>query len=156
MVAALVLSVVGYTVWRGSEPGRPCAPDYPDKQGSDVCADARGTVAMDNLTVSATPLAATDNGSGGLTLCSDVTLSNNTGSKQDYNVQDFKIQNAAGQQDGPDLSAVSGTLRSGSLGPGGTKTGRICDDRPAQKGQYALIYAPSLFDYQRGVWLSQH
>lgn len=155
VVVALALSVAGYLLWRGSGPGRPCGPDYVGKQVSDVCADERGTVAMDNLTVSSTPLAATDNGTGGLTLCSDVTLSNNSDSKQDYNVQDFMIQNAEGQQDPPDPAAIAGTLRSGSLGPGGTKTGRICDDRPAQKGLYALIYAPSLFDSRRGIWLSQ-
>lgn len=156
IVAALAVSVVSYVVWRGAGPGRPCGPEYLGKQGSDICADDRGTVAMENLTVSATPLAATDNGSGGLTLCSDVTLSNNSDAKQDYNIQDFRIQNPAGQQDAPDPSVISGTLRSGSLGLDGTKTGRICDDGRAQKGLYALIYSPSLFDSRRGVWLSQH
>jgi hypothetical protein len=120
-----------------------------------VCADARGSVSLDNLTVSATPLASTDDETGGLSLCSSVTLTNNTGDKQDYNAQDFKIQNPAGASSAPDASDLGGTLRSGALGPGGTKTGTICDRRPAQKGLYAVVYQPSLFGDQRGVWLSQ-
>lgn len=118
-----------------------------------MCADARGTVSLDNLTVSATPLASTDDETGGLALCSSITLTNDTGDKQDYNAQDFKIKNPAGEAGAPN---AGGTLSSGSLGPGGTKTGTICDARPAQKGLYAVVYQPSLFGDQRGVWLSPH
>jgi Domain of unknown function (DUF4352) len=108
---------------------------------------------MDNLTVSATSLAATDNGIGGLSLCSDVTLTNNSGDKQNYSPVDFKIQNPSGEMNSP----TSGTLHTaGTLAPGGTKTGTICHDSTAQTGLYAVIYEPSVLGAQRGVWLYQH
>ena len=150
---------IGVTVTGWGRPGSPCEPDYIGKQSSDVCADSRGTVSLDNLTVSATPLASADDEAGGIALCSSVTLSNNTGEKQDYNAQDFTIQDptgAAGSDDGSGAPAIRGTLRSGALGPGGTKTGTICDHRPSRKGLYAVFYEPSLFGGQRGVWLSRH
>jgi hypothetical protein len=155
VVLGLAAAGAGWLIWGGGS-GRPCASDYPGKHQSDVCADSRGTVVLDNLTVSATPLASNDNGNGGLALCSDVTLSNNSVDKQDYNAADFTIQNPAGEAKSPDPQAINGALRSGALGPGGTKTAKICDQRPLQTGLYVLIYAPSLFDAQRGIWLSPH
>lgn len=156
VAGAIVAVGISFAVTRSSVPARPCEPDYIGKQSSDVCADSRGSVTMDDFTISATPLAAADDENGGLSLCSSVTLTNNSGDKQDYNAADFKIQNPNGEASSPDSSDVSGTLRSGALGPGGTKTGTICDDRPSQKGLYAFVYEPSLFGEQRGVWLSQH
>jgi hypothetical protein len=154
-IAVLIVIGIGLVRWFVSAPGNPCAPDYVGKQSSDVCADAGGTVSLDNFTVSATPLAASDDETGGIALCSSITLTNNSGDKQDYNSQDFKIQDPNGEAN-PDSPGISGTLRSGALGPGGTKTGTICDGRPARRGLYALVYQPSLFGEQRGVWLSQH
>jgi hypothetical protein len=162
-VIVVALAVIGVSLagWGGSpfaqhDPGKPCAPSYLGKQDSDVCADTSGTVSMDNLTVSATPLAASDDETGGISLCSNITLTNNSADKQDYNSQDFTIQDPGGDKAPPDSGVANGALRSGALGPGGTKTGKICDDRTARKGLYAVIYAPSLFGAQRGVWLSQH
>jgi hypothetical protein len=137
-------------------PGTPCAISYIGKRDSDVCADASGTVTVDNLTVSATPLAATGDGSGGISLCSNVTLTNSSGDSQDYDALDFKIQNPSGDLEPPSSLGISGTLHAGTLAPGGTKTGKVCDDKPERKGLYALIYKPSSFGAQRGVWLSQH
>jgi len=153
-VLTLVSVVIGISVagW-GDGSGKPCAHFYAGERGSDMCADASGTVSMGNLTVSATSLAATDNGTGGLALCTSVTLTNDSVDQQDYSVADFKIQNPAGEM----APTTSGTLRTaGALGLGGTKTGTICDNRPLQRGLYALVYEPSVLGARRGVWLTQH
>jgi hypothetical protein len=47
------------------------------------------------LTVTATPLKNTDNGFGGKSLCSEITLKNDSGDSQDYNALNFKIQTRA-------------------------------------------------------------
>jgi hypothetical protein len=152
----LVFVVIGISLpeWgESSASGKPCAPFYVGKQDSDLCADARGAVITDNLTVSATSLAATDNGIGGLSLCSDVTLTNNSGDKQNYSAVDFRIENPSGEMNSP----TSGTLlhTAGTLAPGGTKTGTICHPSTAQTGLYAVIYQPSVLGARRGVWVSQ-
>jgi hypothetical protein len=157
VASGVVVAAVGIGGWiTGAAPGEPCATDYPGKRNSDVCADSGGTVSMDNLTVSATPLAATDGEAGGIVMCSSITLTNNTDAKQDYNAADFTVRDPSGESSPPDSTPIGGTLQSGALGPGGTKTGTICDERPVRRGLYAVTYEPSLFGDQRGVWLSQH
>jgi hypothetical protein len=153
LVAVAVLLLGAEVTGWSSAPGKPCGPPYPGKLRTDVCADSGGTIVMDNLTVSATSLAETDNETGGLSLCSSVTLTNDSGDEQDYSAADFKIQNPAGDM----TTTGSGTLHTaGTLDPGGTKTGTICDNKATQPGTYALIYEPSILGAQRGVWLTQH
>jgi hypothetical protein len=162
VLAAVGVSIAGWTGMPFSHDtqqagrGQQCASSYIGRQDSDVCADATGTVTVHDLTISGTPLAAIDDEAGGIALCSSVTLTNNSGEKQGYNTQDFKIQNPAGEVNSPDPQGIDGALQSGALGAGGTKTGKVCDERGARKGLYAVIYEPDLFGPERGVWLSQH
>lgn len=150
VVLVLIVSVAGIAGW-GDDPAPSCGLFYAGKQDTDVCADAGGTVSVDKLTISATPLALLDNGSG-LSLCTTVDLTNDSGDDQNYSTADFKIQNPAGEMS----SRTSGTLApSSTLASGASQSGTICDTRPIQTGAYALIYEPSVLGAQRGVWLSE-
>ncbi len=138
----------------GAAPGAtPCAADYADKQPKDVCADANGTVTLQGLTVKATPLQGTSNGIGGKSLCSEISLKNDSGESQDYNALDFKIQTPSGDVSSTSTMGIGSTLNSGTLVAGGTKTGTICRDDATEKGQYVVIYKPNAFMDERAVWL---
>lgn len=150
VVVAIGISLTG---WSNSPPGRPCALPYAGEQGSDVCADSSGTVTTANLTVNATPLAPDGPGGGSLSLCSRVTLTNNSDDTQGYHAADFTIQNPSGEVNSP----TSGTFhRSATLAARSSATGTICDDRALWSGLYAVIYEPAVAGTQRGVWLTQH
>lgn len=133
--------------------GAPCAADYADKQPKDVCADANGTVTLEGLTVTATPLKNTDDGFGGKSLCSEISLKNDSGGSQDYNALDFKIQTPSGDVSTMSTMGLGSTLDSGTLVASGTKTGTICRDEATEKGQYVVIYKPNGFADDRAVWL---
>lgn len=135
--------------------GTACAEDYADKQPNDVCADANGTVTLQGLTVTATPLTSTNNGIGGKSLCSDITIRNGSDESKDYNVFDFKIQTPSGDVSSTSSAGIGSTLASGTLIASGTKSGKVCRDDAAEKGQYVLIYKPIGFTDDRAVWLSK-
>jgi hypothetical protein len=133
--------------------GTACAADYADKQPKDVCADANGTVTLQGLTVTAAPLKITSNGIGGKSLCSEITLKNDSGESQDYNALNFKIQTPSGDVSSTSTTGIGSTLNSGTLVAGGTKTGTICRTDATEKGQYVVIYKPNPWMDDRGVWL---
>lgn len=143
----------GSATGTGAPGGTSCAEDYADKQPKDVCADANGTVTLQGLTVTATPLKNTDNGIGGKSLCSEISLKNDSGESQDYNALNFKIQTPSGDVSSTSTMGIGSTLYSGTLVAGGTKTGTICRDDATEKGQYVVIYKPNAFMDERAVWL---
>ena len=146
-------SAAGDTTTNDTSGGAPCAGDYADKQAEDVCADANDTVTLQGLTVTATPLKTSDNGIGGRSLCTDVTLKNGSGESKDYNALDFKIQTPNGDVATASAMGVGATLGSGTLVAGGTKSGKLCRDDATEKGQYVVIYKPNPWMDDRGVWL---
>jgi Domain of unknown function (DUF4352) len=133
--------------------GTMCAEDYADKQPKDVCAEANGTVTLQGLTVTATPLKSASNAIGGKSLCSEISLKNDSGESQNYNALDFKIQTPSGDVSSTSTMGIGSTLNSGTLVAGGTKTGTICRDDATEKGQYVVIYKPNAFMDDRAVWL---
>jgi hypothetical protein len=143
----------GTTAAGAASDGTPCAADYADKQTTDVCADANGTVTLEGLTVTATPLKSTNDGIGGKSLCSDVTLRNGSDESKDYNVFDFKIQTPSGDVSSTSSAGIGSSLNSGTLVAGGTKSGKVCRDDATEKGQYVMIYKPNAFVDDRAVWL---
>ena len=120
-----------------------------------MCADANGTVTLQGLTVTATPLKSTNNPIGGKSLCSDVTIRNGSGESKDYNVFDFKIRTSSGDVSSTSSAGIGSTLASGTLVAGGTKSGKVCRDDATEKGQYVLIYKPIGFADDRAVWLTE-
>lgn len=143
----------GGTAGGAASGGTACAADYADKQPEDVCADANGTVTLQGLTVTATPLKNTDNGFGSKSLCSEIALKNDSGESQDYNALDFKIQTPSGDVSTTSSMGLGSTLNSGTLVSGGTKTGTICRDDATEKGSYVVIYKPNSLMDARAVWL---
>jgi hypothetical protein len=146
-------SGAGSAAGTGGPAGTACAEDYADKQPKDVCADASGTVTLQGLTVTATPLKNADNGIGGKSLCSEISLKNASGESKDYNVFDFKIQTPSGDVSSTSSAGIGSTLQSGTLVAGGTKSGKVCRDDATEKGRYVLIYKPNPFMDDRAVWL---
>ena len=53
----------------------------------------------------------------------------------------------------PSLMGPGETLDSGALIAGGTKTGKVCSEDTAEKGQFVFIYKPNAFEATRGIWL---
>jgi hypothetical protein len=132
-----------------------CTASYPDKQSSDICADASGTVTISGVAVTATPLAAASDVTGSPILCSNVTIKNNSSKSQDYNVLDFKIQTPSGNVSTGSTLNLGSTLNSGTLVAGGTTAGKVCtDNKTGEKGAFVLIYKPSVFNSTRGTWLT--
>jgi len=127
---------------------------YPDQQKRDMCADATNTVVLGGLTVTASPLTLKTADLGARALCSTVTLQNTSTKSRDYNVLDFKLQTPNGDvATASFLNFAGGTLGSGVLISGGTKTGLICSDFTGEKGRYVFIYKPDPFQPDRGIWL---
>jgi hypothetical protein len=130
-----------------------CAASYPDKQDTDVCADSSGTLTLNDVAVTASPLASVK-GVLGKALCTNVTIKNNGTETANYNVFDFKLQTPSGDVATAGTVGIDGNLNSGALVAGGTKTGKVCSSgEAAQKGQYVFIYKPNLFLADRGIWL---
>ena len=103
--------------------------------------------------MTATSLKSGSNGIGGKSLCTDVTLKNDSGESKDYNVFDFKIQTPSGDVSSTSSAGIGSTLQSGTLVAGGTKAGKLCRDGAQEKGQYVVIYKPNAFMDERAVWL---
>jgi hypothetical protein len=129
-----------------------CPQPYPDKQKADHCSDTTGTVTLSGMAVTAKNLARST-GSLGTEICSDVSMVNNSNKTLDFNQFDFKLQTPAGEVKSFEL-AYQTTLSSGQLVAGGSKSGRVCSkDVPGTTGQFVLIYKPSGFSSDRGIWL---
>ncbi|MCW6005367.1 DUF4352 domain-containing protein [Micromonospora sp. CPCC 205371] len=122
---------------------------YPDQQpDNDRCADAVGSVTIDEVKVVATPLARRQD-----TLCTDVSYANNSDKTISFNVFDWKLQVPTGEvKDAFDSTDNPNWLGSGDLVKGGTKSGTVCYEAPGS-GQFILIYKPSFWSDARGIWV---
>lgn len=136
-----------------SSVSRACATPYPDKQEKDVCADADSTVNLNGVVVTTTPFTLTSDAFGGKSLCTGVTIRNTTTESQDYNEFNFKAQTPSGDVGSLSAQAMGQTLNSGTLVPGGTKTGKVCTADSGEQGQHVFIYKPSVWHADRGIWL---
>jgi hypothetical protein len=126
---------------------------YPDHHKQDTCADLSNTVKLDGLTVRASPFTSESDAIGGKALCAKVAIRNTSSKSQDYNVLDFKVQTPSGDVATTSTLSLAGTLDSGTLIAGATKTGLVCTDNKGEKGKYIFIYKPNPFESNRGIWL---
>lgn len=126
---------------------------YADQQpDNDRCADAQGSVTLDEVTVTASALNQNQTG-----MCSNVNYSNNSQETVSFNALDWKLQLPTGEvRDWSDSPLTAGDeLDSGDLVPGGTKTGTVCFEATAGPGQFVLIYKPSFWSDARGIWVNE-
>jgi hypothetical protein len=110
-------------------------------------------VDLSGVVVTATAFTPVTDEFSGKTLCTTVTVHNGTSKSQDYNEFDFKVQTPGGDVSSLSAQGSGGTLGSGTLVAGGTKTGRLCTTDAGEKGQYVFIYKPNAFESDRGIWL---
>lgn len=127
---------------------------YPDQQKLDICADAAHTVVLDGVSVTAAPFVSKTDALDGKALCSDVTLKNNSSKSKDYNIFDWKVQTPSGDVSTTSVLNMASTLSSGTIIAGASKNGLVCTDDKGEKGTYVLIYKPSGWNDDRGVWLN--
>lgn len=130
-----------------------CTASYPDRQETDVCAGANRAVNLNGLVVTASAFSSVTDEFEGRTLCTTVRFRNTSSNSQDYNEFDFKVQTPSGDVSTESAQAYGGTLGSGTLVAGGSKTGKICANDTGEKGQYVFIYKPNPFKPDRGIWL---
>jgi hypothetical protein len=124
---------------------------YPDQQKTDCVALPDNSVAMANTAVTATWTRSTDSLSQAV-ICAAVTIKNNNKSTISYNEFDWKLQTPSGKVLDASL-ADTNALNSGDLVGGGTASGNVCFDDPAQSGGYVGIYKPDPYNATRGIWL---
>lgn len=162
VVAVLVVIIIIAAVAGGGSNGSAPKNDtcvgktYPDKQPTDVCADAANTVVTRDMTVIATPLKSEKSSLGsGTELCSTVTVKNTSNESQDYNTFNFKLQSPSGAVETTSGLGFNSDFGSGAIVAGGSKTGKVCTSvKAVEKGQWVFIYDPSPFTDERGIWLT--
>lgn len=84
-------------------------------------------------------------------LVADVTILNRDDKAQSYNVFEWKLITPAGQIIDPTFTSAK-QLGSGDLAKGGTVSGQIVWEVGTQKGDFYVVYDPSDFGDERGVW----
>jgi hypothetical protein len=85
----------------------------------------------------------------GPTLCSAVTVTNQSAAAVDVGSVQWKLQQPNGIIE---TFALTGTLQGGQVAAGGTAKGTVCFADTGQSGAFLLLWQP-LFRVERGVWL---
>ncbi|WP_181032558.1 MULTISPECIES: DUF4352 domain-containing protein [unclassified Arthrobacter] len=130
------------------------APAFPGAENADVVGLAGEALVLGDVTVTSTPL--TD-GDSTLrpTLCTTATLQNNSDETIDFNIFDWKLQSPSGTIRNSTVVGSDNSLSSGEVAPGGTATGDVCFNDPAETGQFVVLYEPVFsFFSDRGAWIN--
>jgi hypothetical protein len=85
----------------------------------------------------------------GPTLCTPVTMTNNSSTVTDVGPEEWKLQDPDGTVE---TFAITGSLQGGQIAPGGSARGTVCFSDNGQSGTFVLLWQP-LFQVARGVWL---
>jgi hypothetical protein len=122
---------------------------YPDqRRDHDVCANAAGTVALNGISVTATPLARDAAGN----LCSTVHYVNNTDHTVSANPRDWRLRAPNGQSQ--DSAAPGrGDLTAGEVVKGGDRDGTVCFNPVTGGGTFVVVYQAPV-EQLRGIWLT--
>lgn len=128
---------------------------FPGEQDSDIVGQAGTALALDEVSVTSTPLVQGDP-TLGPTLCTTVTVENGSDSTASFSAFDWQLQSPTGA-----VLRTSGTgsttlLSTGELVPGGTTSGDVCfANESGESGQFVVLYQPSFtFSTERGAWLN--
>jgi hypothetical protein len=127
---------------------------FPGQTENDTVADGGQTITVDDVAITATPMAPGDD-TIGATLCTTVTVVNGSDEQVSYNPFEFTLQDPAGAARNSTFGGSDTLLNSGELAPGGTVTGDVCFDATEQGGMHALIHEPVFsFSDERAVWVT--
>ncbi|MCE3554429.1 DUF4352 domain-containing protein [Pseudonocardia sp. RS11V-5] len=130
-------------------------PAFPGKKEGDVSVQAGGTVTIDGLAVTSTPLR---RGASTFekTLCTTLTYANGGSRNTSFGMFDYKLQDPKGAIVNPTFFGGGTALDSGDLAPGGKVSGDVCfEDKANAKGLYIVLYEPNMFLRDRGAFLNQ-
>jgi hypothetical protein len=134
------------------KPGRPAGyhgPSYPGMLTQDHVAAGVGapaTLGGETLTAGALTHTASIFGP---TLCSAVTVANDSPTAKDAGPVEWRLQQPNGIIE---TFALTGTLPGGQVAPGAKATGTVCFADTGQSGTFLLLWQP-LFQVTRVVWL---
>lgn len=131
---------------------------FPGALESDVIGKAGDELKLGDVTVTSSALTEGANPEfAGLTLCSTVSLTNNSDETIDFNAFDWKMQEPGGTILNFGLMGSDNLLSGGQIAPGGSTSGDVCfDSKGSQAGTYVLIYEPIFsFFSDRGAWINE-
>jgi hypothetical protein len=132
----------------------PAGPSFQGQQEGDTSAEPGQTITLDDVAITSTALVAGD-ATLGSTLCTTVTIANNSDDQVSFNSFEYTLQDPAGAIRNATFLGSDTLLSSGDLATGGTVTGDVCFDDAAATGTYAVIYAPAFsFSSDRAVWVN--
>jgi hypothetical protein len=132
----------------------PAGPTFQGQTEKDTSAEPGQTITLDEVAMTSTALVEGD-ATLGATLCTTVTIANNSGEQVDFNSFEYTLQDPAGAIRNTTFMGSDNLLSSGNLAPAGTVTGDVCFDATGATGTYAVIYAPAFsFSNDRAVWVN--
>lgn len=141
----------------GGDSAAPAAgPTFQGQTEDDTTAEPGQTITIDDVAITASPLFDGDN-TFGATLCSTITIVNDSSNSESFNLFDYNLQDPNGATRQIGMGGSGTELNSGELAAGGgTVTGDVCfDNATAMTGTFALTYAPAFsLSNERAVWVS--
>ncbi len=129
---------------------------FPGKKDRDMAVKPGDEVQLSDWTTTAGALKSRTDPGFGKQLCAPVTMLNRDDSAQDYNSYSWQLQSPSGDTKDLAISESNNAFGSGTLAPGGTKTGTLCWDNPGDSGTYVVLWQPDQFSSDaRGAWVSK-
>uniref|UniRef100_UPI002601402B DUF4352 domain-containing protein n=1 Tax=uncultured Arthrobacter sp. TaxID=114050 RepID=UPI002601402B len=130
-------------------------PAFAGAEDSDVVGQAGETLTLGEIAVASTAIGAGDD-TLGPTLCTAVTVNNESTETIDFNAFDWKLQAPSGTILNTGFSGSANMITGGQIAPGGSTTGDICfDNARAEAGQFVVLYEPIFsFFSDRAAWIN--
>ncbi len=129
---------------------------FPGKKDRDVAVKPGDEVQLSDWTTTAGALKSRTDPGFGKQLCAPVTMLNRDDAAQDYNSYSWQLQSPSGDTKDLAISESNNAFGSGTLAPGGKKTGTLCWDNPGDSGTYVVLWQPDQFSSDaRGAWVSK-
>ncbi len=129
---------------------------FPGKKDRDIAVKPGDEVQLSDWTTTAGALKSRTDPGFGKQLCAPVTMINRDDSSQDYNSFSWQLQGPSGDTKDLAISESNNAFGSGTLAPGGKKTGTLCWDNPGESGTYVVLWQPDTFSSDaRGAWVSK-
>ncbi len=129
---------------------------FPGKKDRDVAVKPGDEVQLSDWSTTAGVLKSRTDPGFGKQLCAPVTMLNRDDASQDYNSYSWQLQSPSGDTKDLAISESNNAFGSGTLAPGGKKTGTLCWDNPGDSGTYVVLWQPDQFSSDaRGAWVSK-
>ncbi len=129
---------------------------FPGKKDRDVAVKPGDEVQLSDWATTAGALKSRTDPGFGKQLCAPVTMLNRDDSAQDYSSFSWQLQGPSGDTRDLAISESNNAFGSGTLAPGGKKTGTLCWDNPGESGTYVVLWQPDQFSSDaRGAWVSK-